>query len=195
MPPPSPLLKVVARDQRARSLLGRTAPRRSPIPTGPHPARLRGLPRLHRRGSQPAEPDRAVTTSPHRRTTPPASTPDSTRCGWDTVRIDGVAYHYKLHDPGAAQRLQVLRGGHRVRPRQHRDRIAGERDRRRTRRWRSRDPAPGEKSADKVYRVSRIPTGSRRAWDRGQQVRDHYLWFTNLPPHCMLQHLHAVRAT
>jgi len=24
-------------------------------------------------------------------------------------------------------------------------------------------------------------------WDQGQLVRDHYLWFTNLPPHCMVR--------
>jgi hypothetical protein len=47
-------------------------------------------------------------------------------------------------------------------------------------------PAPGEKAAGKVY-VYPNPYRVEAAWDRGRQVRDHYLWFTNLPARCMLR--------
>jgi hypothetical protein len=48
------------------------------------------------------------------------------------------------------------------------------------------NPAPGETSTRKVY-VYPNPYRVEAAWDHGQQVRDHYLWFTNLPPHCMVR--------
>ena len=47
-------------------------------------------------------------------------------------------------------------------------------------------PAPGEKERAKVY-VYPNPYRVEAAWDRGAQVRDHYLWFTNLPPRCMVR--------
>src|SRR5262249_1923204 len=48
------------------------------------------------------------------------------------------------------------------------------------------NPAPGEFAANKVY-VYPNPYRVEAAWDVGKQVRDHYLWFTNLPPHCMVR--------
>ena len=41
-------------------------------------------------------------------------------------------------------------------------------------------PAPGERAERKVY-VFPNPYRVEANWDRGRQVRDHYLWFTNLP--------------
>jgi hypothetical protein len=47
-------------------------------------------------------------------------------------------------------------------------------------------PAPGERAAGKVY-VYPNPYRVEARWDRGRQVRDHYLWFTNLPERCTLR--------
>jgi hypothetical protein len=48
-------------------------------------------------------------------------------------------------------------------------------------------PAPGEPTAgDKVY-VFPNPYRVEARWDAGEKVRDHYLWFTNLPERCALR--------
>lgn len=47
-------------------------------------------------------------------------------------------------------------------------------------------PAAGEKDRNKVY-VFPNPYRVEAGWDRGRQVRDHYLWFTNLPTRCTLR--------
>jgi len=48
-------------------------------------------------------------------------------------------------------------------------------------------PAPGEApSASKVY-VFPNPYRVEARWDVGEKVRDHYLWFTNLPERCTLR--------
>jgi len=47
-------------------------------------------------------------------------------------------------------------------------------------------PAPGEKAKGTVY-VFPNPYRVEAKWDQGRQVRDHYLWFTNLPERCMLR--------
>jgi hypothetical protein len=48
-------------------------------------------------------------------------------------------------------------------------------------------PAPGEPVAgDKVY-VFPNPYRVEARWDAGEKVRDHYLWFTNLPERCALR--------
>ena len=47
-------------------------------------------------------------------------------------------------------------------------------------------PAPGEKPAHQVF-VFPNPYRVEARWDRGQQVRDHYLWFTNLPERCTVR--------
>ncbi len=47
-------------------------------------------------------------------------------------------------------------------------------------------PAPGEKDNGKVY-VYPNPYRVEAKWDQGRQVRDHYLWFTNLPERCTLR--------
>jgi hypothetical protein len=47
-------------------------------------------------------------------------------------------------------------------------------------------PAPGErKSSDPI--VFPNPYRVEARWDQGKNVRDHYLWFTNLPKHCELK--------
>lgn len=47
-------------------------------------------------------------------------------------------------------------------------------------------PAAGERERGKVY-VFPNPYRVEAGWDRGRQVRDHYLWFTNLPTRCTLR--------
>ncbi len=47
-------------------------------------------------------------------------------------------------------------------------------------------PAAGEKERGRVY-VFPNPYRVEAGWDRGRQVRDHYLWFTNLPARCTLR--------
>ena len=47
-------------------------------------------------------------------------------------------------------------------------------------------PAAGEVPKDKVY-VFPNPYRVEARWDQGQGVRDHYLWFTNLPEKCTLR--------
>jgi hypothetical protein len=48
-------------------------------------------------------------------------------------------------------------------------------------------PAPGEGVVgDKVY-VFPNPYRVEARWDAGEKVRDHYLWFTNLPERCALR--------
>ncbi|MBI3539792.1 MAG: hypothetical protein HY076_05925 [Candidatus Eisenbacteria bacterium] len=47
-------------------------------------------------------------------------------------------------------------------------------------------PAAGELAAGKVY-VFPNPYRVEAKWDQGKQVRDHYLWFTNLPQRCTLR--------
>ena len=57
-----------------------------------------------------------------------------------------------------------------------------------------RDHGPGPGRARTTARASRssqpLPRG--RAGDQGENVRDHYLWFANLPTQCQDPHLHAV---
>jgi hypothetical protein len=47
-------------------------------------------------------------------------------------------------------------------------------------------PAAGEQARGKVY-VFPNPYRVEARWDRGRQVRDHYLWFTNLPARSMVR--------
>jgi hypothetical protein len=46
-------------------------------------------------------------------------------------------------------------------------------------------PAPGEVAGGVT--VFPNPYKVEASWDRGQQARDHYLWFTNLPTQCLIQ--------
>ena len=46
-------------------------------------------------------------------------------------------------------------------------------------------PAPGERAGGVT--VFPNPYRVEARWDLGQRVRDHYLWFANLPPRCMLR--------
>ncbi len=47
-------------------------------------------------------------------------------------------------------------------------------------------PAPGERPSSKVS-VFPNPYRVEAAWDVGRGVRDHYLWFTNLPKQCTIR--------
>ena len=46
-------------------------------------------------------------------------------------------------------------------------------------------PAPGELAGGVT--VFPNPYKVEASWDRGDQARDHYLWFTNLPTQCLIQ--------
>ena len=46
-------------------------------------------------------------------------------------------------------------------------------------------PAPSERSGKVV--VFPNPSRVEARWDQGQKVRDHYLWFANLPERCTLR--------
>ena len=49
-------------------------------------------------------------------------------------------------------------------------------------------PAPGEMDGNHgAVTVFPNPYRVEAAWDQGQNVRDHYLWFANLPPRCQLR--------
>lgn len=47
-------------------------------------------------------------------------------------------------------------------------------------------PAPGERPGAKVA-VFPNPYRVEASWDQGQKIRDHYLWFTNLPSRCTIR--------
>jgi hypothetical protein len=46
-------------------------------------------------------------------------------------------------------------------------------------------PRPGERAGGVV--VFPNPYRVEAAWDHGRNVREHYLWFANLPPHCNIR--------
>ena len=48
-------------------------------------------------------------------------------------------------------------------------------------------PAPAPDEAGGAVTVFPNPYKVEAAWDRGQQARDHYLWFANLPVQCLIQ--------
>ena len=48
-------------------------------------------------------------------------------------------------------------------------------------------PAPGERVGSGGVAVFPNPYRVEARWDQGQKVRDHYLWFANLPEHCTIR--------
>ncbi len=182
VPPPSPKLKVVARD-RALDLYWDHAPEAFVDSTGPHPLDFEGY-RLY------VGEDR---NDLHRIAQFDLAIPPNDTTGFNTglaavvkdTTMDGVHYNYRYtipalrngfkyftavtaYDLGNSE-IESLESG-----------IAQNKT------LAIPSPAPGEKAAGKVY-VFPNPYRVEAAWDRGRQVRDHYLWFTNLPERCTLR--------
>jgi hypothetical protein len=182
VPPPSPRLKVIARNQ-ALDLYWDKDPEAFADTTGPYPLDFEGYrvyvgdDRNHLKRIAQFD----LATPPH----------DTTgfNTGLDAVRrdttIDGVSYSYRYTVPALKNgfkyfvavtsydlgnvEIESLESGI---PQNKTLAIP--------------NPAAGEFAANKVY-VYPNPYRVEAAWDRGKQTRDHYLWFTNLPPHCMVR--------
>jgi len=183
VPPPSPLLKVVARNQ-ALDLYWEKSPEAFVDSTGPHPLDFEGY-RVYI-GEDRNSLDRIAQFDLG--VSPNDTTGFNTGLGAvqaDTT-IDGQHYDYRY-------RIPALRNGFKyfaavtaydlgnVEIESLESGIAQNKT------LAIPNPAPGEKTAGgKVY-VYPNPYRVEAMWDRGELVRDHYLWFTNLPPHCMLR--------
>jgi len=188
VPPPSPQLKVVARDQ-ALDLYWDNFPESVADSTGPLPLDFEGY-RIYvsdERSDLQAKPPRKL-TGQFDLTAAPHDT-----AGFNTglaalhadTTIDGqhYDYHYRIpalkngfkyyvavtsYDLGNVE-IESLESGT---AQNETLAIPG--------------PAPGERPDRKVY-VYPNPYRVEAQWDRGRQVRDHYLWFTNLPERCTLR--------
>ena len=184
VPPPSPLMKVVARD-RALDLYWDDAPEAFADSTGPHPLDFEGY-RIY------VGEDRNHLTriGQFDKTGPPNDT-TGFNTGFAAVQfdtlMDGVQYRYRYRVPALKNgfkyftavtaydlgnvEIESLESG-----------IAQNKTEA------VPSPAPGEKERGKVY-VFPNPYRVEAAWDRGREhlVRDHYLWFTNLPERCTLR--------
>jgi hypothetical protein len=184
VPPPSPLLKVVARD-RALDLYWDRSPESFADSTGPYPLDFEGY-RLY------AGEDRNDLLRVAQFDSAGVGTPNDTtgfNTGFVAVRhdttIDDVPYHYRYTIAGLKNgfkyftavtaydlgnvAIESLESGI---PQNKTLAIPS--------------PAAGEKPKGKVF-VYPNPYRVEARWDRGQQVRDHYLWFTNLPERCTLR--------
>ena len=182
VPPPSPAIRLVARD-RALDIYWDNFPESVPDSTGPIPLDFEGY-RLYLgedRNHLQRIAQLDLATSPH----------DTTgfNTGFSTVQhdtlIDGHHYSYRYTVPGLRNgfkyyaavtsydlgnvEIESLESG----INQNKTlAIPG--------------PAPGERPKGTVY-VFPNPYRVEAKWDQGRQVRDHYLWFTNLPERCTLR--------
>jgi hypothetical protein len=184
VPPPSPLFRVVARHN-ALDFYWDNSPEAALDPTSPDPQDFEGY-RLYI-GEDRLELHRVAQFD---KNTPPNDT-----TGFNTgfgavllnppVVIDGVTYHYKFtvgslrdgfkyfcsvtaYDLGNPE-IESLESGI------NQNKVLA-------------IPAPSsaEAAAGKVT-VFPNPYRVEARWDQGQKVRDHYLWFTNLPARCTLR--------
>jgi hypothetical protein len=182
VPPPSPRMRVVARD-RTLDLYWDDSPESFADSTSPHPLDFEGY-RVYvgedrNQLNRVAQFDKA--------TAPNDTTGFNT--GFAAVRsdtvIDGVQYRYRYSIPS-------LRNGFRyfaavtaydlgtVEIESLESGISQNKT------LAIPSPAPGEQAKGKVY-VYPNPYRVEARWDSGRQVRDHYLWFTNLPERCTLR--------
>ncbi|HTK30944.1 MAG TPA: hypothetical protein VL332_03195 [Candidatus Saccharimonadaceae bacterium] len=185
IPPPSPRMRVVARNE-ALDIYWDDSPENAIDPTSPIPMDFEGYRvylsedriNLHR----VAQFDKA---------TPPNDT-TGYNTGFAAVRlatpklIDGVPYFYKYSVPSlrngfkyfvavtaydlGSSEIESLESGT---SQNKSEGIPG--------------PAPDEKPANGRVTVYPNPYRVEAQWDAGQLVRDHYLWFTNLPSRCALK--------
>ncbi len=185
VPPPSPRFHIVARE-RALDFYWDDSPESATDPTSPNPRDFEGY-RLYI-GEDRLDLRRIgqfdLATAPN----------DTTgfNTGLDGVRLpapvtfDGVPYHYKLTVPALRNgfkyycaitaydlgntEIESLESGF---SQNKTLAIPG--------------PAPGERVAGGKVVVFPNPYRVEARWDQGQKVRDHYLWFTNLPERCTLR--------
>ena len=130
-------------------------------------------------------PDRPVRSRARRFRTTPSGSNTSPRfrphqpAGHDRRRHLSLQVHGAI----AEERLQVHRRRHRLRPRRSAHRVARER---RDPEPAGGDPSPSPDEAAAGGKITVFPNPYRveARWDQGQLVRDHYLWFTNLPTRC-----------
>lgn len=182
VPPPSPTLRAVTRD-RAIDLYWDDYAEAIPDSTGPVPLDFEGY-RIYV-GEDRNDLHRIaqfdVATSPHDTT---GFNTGFTAVRHDTI-IDGHAYQYRYTIPGLRNgfkyyaaitsydlgnvEIESLESGI---SQNKLLAIPG--------------PAPGERAAGQVT-VFPNPYRVEAKWDQGRQVRDHYLWFTNLPERCTLR--------
>ena len=184
VPPPSPRFKVIARDH-ALDFYWDDSPESFLDPTSPNPRDFEGY-RVYI-GEQRLGLNRVAQFD--------LATPPNDTTGFNTglggirlatpVTIEGVTYQYKYtvnnlrdgfkyygavtaYDLGNAE-IESLESG--VNQNKTLSIPA---------------PAPGEKSNDDIT-VFPNPYRVEARWDAGQNVRDHYLWFANLPARCSIK--------
>jgi hypothetical protein len=182
VPPPSPLLRIVARD-RALDLYWDDAPEFFADSTGPQPLDFEGY-RLYvgedrNHLARIAQFDKATGAN------------DTTgfNTGFASVQhdttMDGVDYKYRYTVPALRNGFKYFAavtaydlGNVEIEPLEsgiaQNNTLA------------IPSPAPGEKPKGKIF-VFPNPYRVEARWDQGRQVRDHYLWFTNLPERCTLR--------
>jgi hypothetical protein len=184
-PPPSPRLHVETGDGRV-DLYWDDSPEQVPDPTSPAPEHLDfegyrvylGLDRL--RPSRVAQFDRSD---------PPHDTVGF-NTGLDGARlatprtIDGVTYRYRFSIPGLKNGFNYFGG---VTSYDLGDTKIESLESGLGQNKFQAVPAPGP--GERAGGVTVFPNPYRvdARWDVGQRVRDHYLWFANLPPRCMLR--------
>ena len=103
----------------------------------------------------------------------------------EPVVVDTITARYKFTVERAAERLQVLLRRDRLRPRQQHDHPARERPVAEPAHRRA--GAAGGGAARPKPVVFPNPYRVEARWDQGTNVRDHYLWFANLPEQCTLR--------
>ncbi|MBI5709052.1 MAG: hypothetical protein HZC42_01940 [Candidatus Eisenbacteria bacterium] len=183
VPPPSPRFKVVARHQ-ALDLYWDDSPESFTDPTSPIPQDFEGY-RVYL-GEDRLDLGRVAQFD--------LATPPHDTTGFNTglgrlstpVTLDGATYHYKhtvtglrdgakyycavtSYDLGNTE-IESLESG-----------IAQNKT------LAIPAPAPGEKVGGDKVTVFPNPYRVEARWDRGQLVRDHYLWFANLPEECTIK--------
>jgi hypothetical protein len=184
VPPPSPRFKVVTRD-RAIDFYWDDSPEQFRDPTSPIPQDFEGY-RLYL-GEDRLDLRRIAQFD--------ESTPPNDTTGFNTglagarlptpVVIDGLPYHYRYSVPSLRNgfkyfcsvtaydlgnvEIESLESGI------NQNKLLA-----------IPGPQPGERSDHKVA-VFPNPYRVEARWDQGQLVRDHYLWFTNLPRRCTLK--------
>jgi hypothetical protein len=184
IPPPSPRMKAVARDG-SIDLYWDDLAEQSEDPTSPQPKDWEGY-RVYF-GDEPLELRR--TAQFDNRFAPGDTTGFNT--GVESVRLDppvvldGVTYHYRYTIPSVRNGFRYFcsvtaydLGNNEVEPLESSTQqnltlvVPG--------------PAAGERPSGGVT-VYPNPYRVEAAWDAGRGIRDHYLWFANLPPQCTIR--------
>ncbi len=179
-PPPSPRLHVVARDE-AIELLWDDVSERTPDETSPAPG---GLDFEGYRVYVGRDPNRLARVAQFDR-------PDTVGfdTGFDAIRldpprvVDGDTLRYRHRVSGLRDGFTytVAVTAYDVGDAQVGSLESGLNENKRTA---VPNPAPGERSGVTVYPN---PYRAEAAWDAGRLVRDHYLWFANLPARARLR--------